>query len=899
MIGHSVGEYVAACLAGVFTRDDALRLVAERGRLMQALPPGAMLAVGLPEAAVRAEIAAPVSLAAVNAPGLCVVSGPSEAIAALAATWAGRGVMVRRLETSHAFHSAMMAPAVAAFEAAVAAVPRQAPTRRFISNVTGTWITAAEATAAAYWGRHLREAVQFAAGVATVASEGPRVYAGSGAGADAGDLREADQPALDAGAVLTSLPHPQEEKSDVAHLLGALGRLWSAGLDIDWTAFSSGEQRRRVPLPTYPFQRQRYWIEKLRTEGGARAPLSLVKAADLESWFYAPAWVRAARPVARAEQDPPATWLVFEDRLGISVPLVERLSRGGNRVIRVRIGETCGAAADGAFTVNPAVPAHYDQLIERVAAGDAAPLRIVHLWSVGDVPLDGPGRRLRAGTGSGLLQRAQPHAGAGASWRRRSQSDRCRRRDAGGGRGGSPSGGEEPGGAAVHGDYPGTPGDSLGDRRHRAKRAGAPRTDGGAACRGAGRTARGAAGGVPRSAALGAAIRNGGHRDGMGRRRPAAARGLRHHRRLRTRRPGDRRAAGGTNVAARLVLIGRIRRLRIAVVGRRRAVTAGGRHHRPPDPRHPPPRTAGRRGHGRRGRCRPTNSGFGMCCCRPARVSVRSTVCFTPRPLPTVPVSRPLVNLDRHGCEAQFRPKVQGVYALERAIAGLGVDFCVLTSSLSAVLGGLGFGAYAAANRFEDAFVEARAGDSTRWISINFDGWQFEDSAITSAVAALAMTPEEGIETIERILDTPGLQRVVVSTASLEARLDRYVRPAIERSSAASGALPQHARPETHRYVAPEDESEWAMAAIWQELIGIDRVGRLDDFFDLGGHSLLATRVIAHLKQRWAVDLPLKAFFESPTVAELAERVSALRWAAQGQPAVSVIGAAEREEIEL
>jgi acyl transferase domain-containing protein len=259
MIGHSIGEYVAACLAGVFSLEEALALVAARGRLVQSLPGGAMLAVPLPEAEVTPLLGPEISLAAVNGPASCVVSGPTPAIDALAARLTAQGLNCRRLHTSHAFHSAMMDPIVAEFEARVAATTRRAPRIPFVSNLTGTWITAEQATDPAYWSRHLRQAVRFAAGVRTLLAEPDRVLLEVGPGRTLGTLARQADTAPDR-VIVSSLRHPNDPQDDSAFLLEALGRLWLAGIEPDWAGFYANEQRRRVPLPTYPFERKRYWI---------------------------------------------------------------------------------------------------------------------------------------------------------------------------------------------------------------------------------------------------------------------------------------------------------------------------------------------------------------------------------------------------------------------------------------------------------------------------------------------------------------------------------------------------------------------------------------------------------------------------------------------------------------
>jgi phthiocerol/phenolphthiocerol synthesis type-I polyketide synthase E len=299
MIGHSVGEYVAACLAGVFSLDDALALVAERGRLMQSLPSGSMLAVPLPAAQVEPMLGGSVSIATINAADRCVVSGPADEVARLQVELIGRGIEAKWLETSHAFHSPMMDPILDAFAARVACTVRNAPALRWVSNLTGTWITPAEATDPAYWSRHLRQAVRFAECVATVAAEGrERVFIECGPGRTLSSLVRRQVPA---SAAIHSMRHGDDAADDVETLLGALGRAWAAGAEVDWAAVHGGEARRRIPLPTYPFERKRFWIDRAPQHG-----------------FVAPAAIAAAD---EAEADAPAIdpregWSVTERGIG-------------------------------------------------------------------------------------------------------------------------------------------------------------------------------------------------------------------------------------------------------------------------------------------------------------------------------------------------------------------------------------------------------------------------------------------------------------------------------------------------------------------------------------------------------------------------------------------------------
>jgi len=293
MLGHSVGEYVAACLAGVFSLDDALALVAERGRLMQSLPSGSMLAVPLPAGEVEPMLGGSVSIATINAPDRCVVSGRADEVARLDAELRARGIEGKRVATSHAFHSPMMDPILDAFAARVGQTARNAPALRWVSNLTGTWITPDEAVDPAYWARHLRGTVRFAECVATVAAEArERVFVECGPGRTLSSLVKRQVP----GSVsIHSVRHPDDPADDGEVLLSALGRAWAAGVEPDWRAVHGGEARRRVPLPTYPFERRRFWVDRAPHPG-----------------YTPPAVVTTAEDDALPAADPRAGWTATE-----------------------------------------------------------------------------------------------------------------------------------------------------------------------------------------------------------------------------------------------------------------------------------------------------------------------------------------------------------------------------------------------------------------------------------------------------------------------------------------------------------------------------------------------------------------------------------------------------------
>ncbi|MFF9352043.1 SDR family NAD(P)-dependent oxidoreductase [Streptomyces sp. NPDC014734] len=269
LVGHSLGEWVAACVAGVFSLVDVLGLVVLRGRLMQECLPGSMLSVMADRVSVEAVLPVGVSLAAHNGPRDCVVSGGREGVEEFAVLAGERGWAVQWLGVSRGFHSVLMEPVVDELVAAVAAVERCVPRVPFVSNVTGRWITDEEACDPGYWGRHVRSCVEFAAGVSGVAGRPGTVFVEVGPGHVLTGLTRRVLAAGGVGAVVqASLPDRRDRGGAAEHLERALHQLWLAGVTPDWGAFYGRERRRRVPLPTYPFHRERYWLDPQPPHGG-------------------------------------------------------------------------------------------------------------------------------------------------------------------------------------------------------------------------------------------------------------------------------------------------------------------------------------------------------------------------------------------------------------------------------------------------------------------------------------------------------------------------------------------------------------------------------------------------------------------------------------------------------
>ncbi|MEO1298631.1 MAG: acyltransferase domain-containing protein, partial [Cyanobacteria bacterium J06636_16] len=880
LMGHSIGEYVAACLAGVFSLEDGLRLVAARGRLMQACPAGAMLSVALSEGALATLLPGDMVIAVVNGPEVCAVSGTEAAIARCQSLLESKDISCRRLQVSHGFHSPLMEPAVVELEALVQQVTLRAPQIDLLSNVTGTWLTADEATNPAYWAQHLRQPVRFYNGVLELLQLPQPLLLEVGPGRTLTTLAQRTATAMEFNVtVLNSLPHPKEKTTDGAVILGSLGRLWSAGVEVQWANYydqrksyaKAPEQRRRVPLPTYPFERDRYWVA-LNAGIEPSKPLQNTKAADLADWFYLPSWLRSPVSIApplvsdgQASAATPQRWLVFAAEATGSA-LAKRLAETDQAVIRVQPGAEFSPKEDG-FTLNPANPEDYRLLIQALQAAEQLPTHILHGWSLADSSLDlgfysvlyltqalGPAVTISEETQplsfNVVTMNGQAVVGTEAIdplsamvaglCKVIPQEDpqiRCRHLD-------------------VSVPTVSTPAfASLVDTLHRELAA----TDPIVVYREGYRWVQSYEL-LPLPEVQPPLRRQGTYLiaadlvEGLG---MVYAQALRQE------------------VQAKLVLISRLG-LPVSDEWERWLATHG--------PQHEVSRlirklqslgTAGTdylwfsvdladeaavRAAVAQGQAQ-----FGNChgVIHAGTMGDRAS-CFIPE-------------LTWEECDRQFHSKLQGMHVLTSALADQEPDFYLLQSSLSAVVGGMGFGAYAAANTYLDGLAAVHRRDAkTRWISLNWDACRLDDAPqdTGSALLDLAMTPEEVWQATKRVLAQPHLSQVAISPSDLRARINQWIyHPETLQTQPRIDAPESHMRPHvSSEYVPPRNATEVAVAAAMQELLGIEKIGIHDNFFELGGHSLLAIQAVTRLRKEFRVELPMRAFlFEAPTVAGIAK----------------------------
>lgn len=871
MIGHSIGEYVAACLAGVMSLDDALDLVAQRGRLMGGLPPGAMLAVPLPESDVAPLLGDRLSIATINSPGMCVVAGPEAEIASLEVGLVEKGLAPRRLHTSHAFHSFMMDPILEPFTARVRSIKLNAPELSYISNVTGTWITAEQAADPNYYATHLRHAVQFANGLGQLFAEPNRIFLEVGPGHTLTSLAKRHPARKESHQCIACIRHPDEPRSDEAYFMESVGRLWLAGVRPDWSAMCAEQHRHRILLPAYPFESKRYWLEASKSRPGAER---IRRKADPSEWAYVPSWRRIPAPTGRSAQ-PAGRWLCFRDQSDLCAHIETELVESGSSVVSVAAGERFEKLADGRYVLNPAMREDYDLLVAELAALAALPDYVLHLWLVApdsELRTDDAGLAEVQDRGFfSLVFLAQAFDTHGLTAPLGLAVLTSQAQDVSGSELVSPDKALALGPCEVIGmEYPNIrarsidiklDGDLKGVGRVLVSDLLGPWSDPVVAYRGQYRWVQ-----AFEQVRLAA---------------PSSPPAL-------LREEGVYLITGGLGgLGLHLAgYLGRMVRAKLVLVGRSAFPEKDGwvnwlAEHGEDD-------VTSRKI--RRIQAIEKEGSVVLICQadvadepQMAAVIARAeahfgALCGVMHAAGAEKRGVPIRSLQRRDCDTQFRPKRQGLRVLENLLRDKDLDFCLVHSSLASVMGVMGFVTYVASHLFLDAFVTRhnhKAG--TPWTTINWDNWAFDRSSekmVAPGPTEFYMLPDEGSNVLSRVLSTPGAAQILVSTGDIQARIDQWAKREVVPAEAGSQtedepALHAHPRPMlSTEYVAPRNEVERVLAGIWRQMLGIDQVGIHDNFFELGGDSVVNIQITARANQAGIKVTPKQAF-EHQTIAEL------------------------------
>ncbi|AZV80915.1 KR domain-containing protein (plasmid) [Parasedimentitalea marina] len=394
MVGHSMGECTAACLAGVLSFEDCIDLVLLRGRLFDTMPAGGMLSISLPLTEVQDILSEDLDIASVNAPNLTAVSGPQAALDALSTVMKSRDIDHQRIPIDIAAHSRMLDGILDDYRNFLRGLDLQAPRIPLVSNRTGVTLTDAQATDPDYWVGQLRNTVHFADCIDSLAKVPGRVFLEVGPGKALSSLAQMAPDVLPTQ-VLSSLRHHNQDIADDAYFFGVIGRLWACGVEADWDQIWGEARRLRLPLPTYAYQRSRYFIEPGQQSQTLDMPLP-ARHDDIADWGYRPAWrprladcdVNVDSELATA----PQTWLIFEDDTGTASAAADKLHDAGHQVVRVRPGDSYAKLSDTAYVLPPEQGrSGYQSLLADLEMAGLLPTRIAHFWLVTRTEVFRPG----------------------------------------------------------------------------------------------------------------------------------------------------------------------------------------------------------------------------------------------------------------------------------------------------------------------------------------------------------------------------------------------------------------------------------------------------------------------------------------------------------------------------
>jgi acyl transferase domain-containing protein/thioesterase domain-containing protein/acyl carrier protein len=394
MVGHSMGENVAACLAGVMRFEDLIDLVLLRGQLFDEVPAGGMLSISAPLGDIEPLLGDDLDIASVNAPELIAVSGPQAALEAMQDRLKQAGIEFQRIAIDIAAHSRMLEPILGRYRDCLAGLDLQAPQMPFLSNRSGVEITPEQATDPDYWVGQLRNTVHFADCITTLSAPRARVFLEVGPGKALSALAQMSA-AISPAQVMSSLRHPDQDIADDMYFMSVIGRLWACGVEADWAQIWGEASRNRVVLPTYAFQRSRYFIAPGKAAITAPAP-ALARQDNMFKWGAVPYW----RPqFANADVDvitdlaaTPLTWLVFADAAGVAGAVETRLRDAGHAVISVLSGDSFARVDDVTYRIAAEQGrAGYDQLIADLGERGLMPDRIAHFWLTDDQVMPRPG----------------------------------------------------------------------------------------------------------------------------------------------------------------------------------------------------------------------------------------------------------------------------------------------------------------------------------------------------------------------------------------------------------------------------------------------------------------------------------------------------------------------------
>jgi len=862
LLGHSLGEIVAACIAGVFALPDALRLVSLRGQLMDAAPAGAMTVASLLPSQAYDYLDDQLAIAAMNASQLVTLTGPLQQMEQLEMRLKADRVAYKRLPVTRAFHSAMMEPVSAKILAEVAKLNLRPPAIPFISCVSGDWITTSDATDPAYWGRQTRSTVQFARGAETVSQLAEPLFLELSTGNNLASLVSGWKQSFEDTTQDDSRIRCEEPRHSFLELIA---KLWSAGVKVDWSATRPADlQTRRIPLPTYPFERERYWIEPGKFEQHTTlAPASAEAATTIDNWFYYPAWKRIIPVTSSSQPTDRQRWLLFTNDSCFSDDLAQLIEQSGQDVFRVRQGDEFEQAGFRQFTVSPDEPASYQQLFAELDSRDALPSQIVFLWSA-PLPAESRDQSLRAP--HQLVEQLASLVQTVAQLSREIQLSIITLAAL-------EVFGTEPidwQQAALQGlnlvipqEYP-----QLGCRLIDLQLS---------------------ADSAPQNARQlwqelqtsnfekTIAYRNG--RRWQLEYSPVRLEATSHNQ-LATQQKGTFFVVGDLSSEigkAWAMALLQEPAAKLVVINTNPEVSEQLLTFLKNSPTHD-----------NVAELLSVDSSDQLVEVLQEAQSVfgAPTGLFVCSPTTNEQSAAPLALLKQQNWDYNYQSKIAALEKVAEFVAEASPRFVCVQSSMSAVLGGIGFGAYAATNHQIDGLVSLQnRRQLSRWVSIHWDrvdsGQEVShagENQVGVVEEDVVLSADEVWEATGRILQLETSGQYTVSRTPLAGRITKWVRVSpYETGDRTGGIRKSHARPNlNNEYVQPTTKVQQTIVSIWEEMLGIEGIGIHDNFFALGGHSLLAIQVIGRLREALPVEIELRHLVsDDPTPARIAELLEA------------------------
>ncbi|MGD2087712.1 MAG: SDR family oxidoreductase [Candidatus Aminicenantes bacterium] len=896
LVGHSFGEYTAACLAGVFSLTDALKLVHLRGELMLSTPPGGMMSVALSEEELTPLLDDDISLAAVNSSSLCFVSGPPGALDNLENQLEKKGHQCIRINFPRAAHSTMMEPITGKLAAGVKQVKLQQPTVPYMSSLIGDWASPEDIAIPDYWVRHLVKPVQFSTVIGKLLKNSNCIFVQLSSDKGLTIFFNQHRDFTPETLVVSMIRHVKEDISDMYHLFHQLGLLWLHGATLDWSAFYAGERRYRISLPTYAFDKHRYWIEgePFAMASQLFSQPEPVKRKNVSQWLYTSSWQRCPWVSSvPAKVTGGAAALVFLDNTGLGIQLVKQLEEKGHDVIVVKAGKGFLAKDSREYHINPAAGDDYDALFADLRKRKKIPALLIHLWTVTghqgtDLTLpvleqiqdlgfysllhmvQSMGRlditgeiRMKVITNNmllvldeeGLCPEKSLLIGAVKVIPLEYPNINCQALDVV-----LPKPGSEKEGqlirqlaAAFDKEFPSTVIACRGN--HFWKQVFEP---------------------VPleNSREIAALLKLGGVyliTGGFGGVGYVLAEFL------------------AQQLKAKLVLTGR------SELPPKSRWSQWLDTHDDDDPvaqKIQKVMTLEQLG----------SEVLAVKANVANEEQMRQVVLQIKKRFGTingiihtaglVDYAGVIQRRTREMTEEVLAPKVRGTVILDLVTRDSQLDFFFICSSMASIVPSFGEVGYIAANVFLDNFAHYKTlKDGVFTVSVDWDTWQQVGAAVEAfkkkhgegerlqALLKDAILPQEGIQAFNLILENP-IPQVVVSTKDLELYLEQIERVRVQKTGDIEPAeqeekapIPEQLRPRpklSSSYVAPRNEVEKNLANIWANYFSLQKVGIQDDFFELGGDSLMATVIAAKMHKRLNVKIPLMKLFQGPTIEALA-----------------------------